>query len=113
MAGALIRRGALVTVVLPGEYGKPRPALVVQADLFDALPSATVCPLTTTLRQDAELLRLTIEPSPENGLRHASQIVIDKISTVARGRVGGVIGHADDRVMLRVNRALALYLGLA
>ncbi|WP_236960242.1 type II toxin-antitoxin system PemK/MazF family toxin [Methylobacterium durans] len=113
MAGGVIRRGDLLTVVIPGEYGKPRPALDVQSDLFSALPSATICPLTTTLRPDAGLLRLTIEPSPSNGLRQTSQVVIDKITTIPQQRIGGLIGRADDHVMVAVNSALALHLGLA
>src|SRR5271167_2814258 len=79
MAGALIRRGQFVVVATSGDYGKPRPALVVQSDLFAELPSAVICPLTTTLRGDAGLFRLEVEPSPLNGLREVSQIAIDKI----------------------------------
>jgi mRNA interferase MazF len=108
----LIRRGAFVVVAVPGDYGKPRPALVVQSDLFSDLPSVTICPLTSTIRDDADLIRLTVEPSPANGLRQVSQIVIDKITTVPVAKIGGEIGHADDSLMVRVNRALALFLGI-
>ena len=109
----MIRRGDFVVVAVPGEYGKPRPALVVQSDLFSALPSVTLCPLTSTLRDDADLIRLTIEPTVANGLQQVSQIIVDKITTVAAGKVSQVIGHADDACMLRVNRALAVFLGIA
>ena len=61
MADGIIKRGDFVVVVVPGDYGKPRPAIVVRSDLFAALPSATLCPLTTTLRGDASFLRLTVE----------------------------------------------------
>jgi mRNA interferase MazF len=112
MAGAVIRRGQFVTVVTPGDYGKPRPALVVQSDLFAELPSVVICPLTTTVRSDADLFRLDAVPSEQNGLRELSQIAIDKITVVPAGKIGGAIGTADDALLLRVNRALALFLGI-
>jgi mRNA interferase MazF len=107
-----MRRGQFVTVVAPGDYGKPRPALVVQSDLFAELPSVVICPLTTTLRPDADLFRLDVEPSPGNGLRQSSQIAVDKITVIPAGKIGGVIGQADDALLLRVNRALALFLSI-
>lgn len=111
---AVIKRGDFVLVAIPGDYGKPRPALVVHSDLFAGLPSATVRPLTGTLRYDAGLLRMTVEPDAQvNGLRVRSQIAIDKITTIPLGKIGGVIGHADGTLMLSVTRALALYLGIA
>lgn len=112
MAGALIRRGQFVTVVTAGDYGKPRPALVVQSDLFAELPSVVVCPLTTTLRTDADQFRLDVAPSPRTGLRELSQIAIDKITVVPAGKIGEVIGQAEDALLLRVNRALALFLSI-
>jgi mRNA interferase MazF len=107
-----MQRGQFVTVATPGDYGKPRPALVVQSDLFAELPSVVICPLTTTLRSDADLFRLDVEPSPGNGLRQSSQIAIDKITVIPAGKIGGVIGQADDALLLRVNRALALFLSI-
>jgi len=107
-----MQRGQFVTVATPGDYGKPRPALVVQSDLFAELPSVVICPLTTTLRSDADLFRLDVEPSPGNGLRQSSQIAIDKITVIPVGKIGGVIGQADDALLLRVNRALALFLSI-
>jgi len=112
MAGALIQRGRFVVVATSGDYGKPRPALVVQSDLFAELPSAVVCPLTTTLRNDADLFRLEVDPSAKNGLREVSQIAIDKITVVPVAKIGGMMGEADDALLLRVNRALALFLGI-
>jgi mRNA interferase MazF len=108
----VIRRGDFVVVTVSGAYGKPRPALAVQTDLFAALPSLVVCPLTTMLREDADQFRLTVEPSPKNGLREVSQIMVDKITVVPREKVGGAIGSADDTLLLRVNRALALFLNI-
>jgi len=113
MARAISRRGQFVVVGTSGDFGKPRPALVVQTDLFAELPSVVICPTTTTLRSDADLFRLEVEPSARNGLRQVSQIAIDKITVVPAGKIGGVIGEADDALLLRVNRALALFLGIA
>lgn len=107
-----MRRGDIVTVAAPGEYGKPRPALVIQSDLFDALPSVTLCLITSTLR-DTPIFRITVDPSPANGLQRVSQIQVDKILTVARERIGGVIGRLDDATLLKVNRSLAVFVGIA
>ncbi|OGA06095.1 MAG: growth inhibitor PemK [Betaproteobacteria bacterium RIFCSPLOWO2_02_64_14] len=107
-----MRRGDLVTVAAPGDYGKPRPALVVQSELFDELPSVTVCLVTSTLR-DAPIFRITVDPSSANGLQRVSQIQVDKIMTVARERVGEVIGRLDDATLLKVNRSLAVFVGIA
>lgn len=106
-----MQRGDLVTVAAPGDYGKPRPALVIQSDLFDELPSVTVCLVTSALR-DAPIFRITVDPSPANGLQRVSQIQIDKIVTIARERVGGVIGRLDDTTLLKVSRSLAVFVGL-
>ena len=107
-----MRRGQIVTVAAPGDYGKPRPALVVQSDLFDELPSVVICPLTTTLRDDADQFRLAVAPSSRNGLRQPSQIAIDKITVVPAAKIGAAIGSADDALLLQVNRALALFLSI-
>jgi mRNA interferase MazF len=107
-----MRRGQFVVVATSGDYGKPRPALVVQSDLFAELPSAVICLLTTTLRDDADHFRIEVDPSKRNGLREVSQIAIDKITVVPVAKIGGVIGEAGDTLLLRVNRALALFLGI-
>lgn len=107
-----MRRGDLVTMALQGDLGKPRPALVIQSDLFGAHGSVTVLPLTSTVLQ-APLFRITVQPSVENGLRVASQVMVDKPSSILRDRLGPAFGHADDETMLAVNRALAVFLGLA
>jgi mRNA interferase MazF len=105
-------RGNLITVALQGDYGKPRPAVVIQSDLFDEHPSVTLLPLTSDLR-DTPLFRITIEPSPENGLRQRSQIMIDKIHTVPRAKLGPSLGRLSDDEQIAVNRSLMLFLGLA
>lgn len=107
-----MKRGDLITLALPGSYGKPRPALIVQSDLFDAHPSVTVLPITSELR-DAPLFRVRVEPSVENGLRKVSEIMVDKAHTVARGKVSRAIGRLEDDALLTVHRALAVFLGFA
>jgi mRNA interferase MazF len=107
-----ISRGDLVTVALPGDYGKPRPALVIQSDLFTEHLSVTILPVTGFLRS-AELFRILLEPGPETGLRKPSQIMVDKAYTVARERIGKRIGCVPRETLLAVNRALAVFLGFA
>lgn len=107
-----VKRGDLVTVAIAGDYGKPRPALVIQSDLFDVHPSVTVLPVTSELR-GTPLFRVRVEPSNENGLRKTSEIMVDKAQTVVRERVGNPIGRLDDETLLAVNRALAVFLGFA
>jgi mRNA interferase MazF len=101
-----------VVVSLPGDFGKPRPALVIQDELFDEHPTVAVLPLSTTLR-NAPLIRILVEPSPQNGLRERSQVMVDKPHTVRRSRIGDVIGRLDDGVMVEVKRALTVFLGIA
>ena len=101
-----------MTVALQGDQGKPRPALVVQADSFAELSSITVLPITGTL-VEAPLLRVPLEPDHKNGLAKPSQVMVDKPQTPARSKLGPVIGRLDDATMVTVNRALAVFLGLA
>jgi mRNA interferase MazF len=107
-----MRRGDLVTVAMPGDFGKPRPALVVQSDQFEATATLTTLLLSGTL-VDAPLIRLTVHPTPGNGLRKPSQIMVDKAMTVKRDRLGEPFGRVDDETMISVNRSLALFFGLA
>lgn len=107
-----MRRGDLVTVALQGDLGKPRPALVIQSDLFDAHPSVTILPVTSDLRA-TPLFRIAVNPTEGNGLNKPSQVMVDKPQSVAREKIGSVLGHLDDAAMLAVNRALAVFLGLA
>lgn len=105
-------RGDLIVIALQGDVGKPRPALVIQSDLFAEHPSVTVLPVTSEIR-DAPLFRLSLQPNAENGLRVLSQIMVDKAQTVPREKVGQIIGRLDSATMVAVNRALALFLGFA
>jgi mRNA interferase MazF len=97
---------------MQGDYGKPRPALVVQSDLFNEThASVTLAPVTTSI-VDAPMFRLTVEPSRRNGLRSVSQIMIDKVTTMRRERLGQTIGRLEDEAMVRVSRALMVWFGL-
>ena len=109
----MMRRGDLVSVAIPGDYGKPRPALVVQSDRIRAIDSVTVAPFTTEFIEDGDDLRVEITPSEANGLRQTSYIMIDKIGTIRRTKCEPGIGHLSDQDMDRVNRALAVFLGFA
>lgn len=106
-----MRRGDLVTIALQGTYGKPRPALVIQSDLFAEHPSVTILPVTGELR-DTPLCRISVEPTETNGLRKTSQIMADKVQTVPREKIGEVFGHMSEEDMLAVSRALAVFLGV-
>jgi len=105
-------RGDLATVAMPGDFGKPRPALVIQSDQFPATGTVTVLLISGTL-VDAPLIRLTVQPTPENGLRKPSQIMVDKAMSVKRERLGEPFGRLEDDMMVAVNRSLALFLGFA
>jgi mRNA interferase MazF len=107
-----VRRGDLVTVALPGAYGKPRPALVIQSDLFDEHPSVTILPVTSELRA-TPLFRIDVAPSAGNGLRLLSQVMVDKAQSVPREKLGEPFGRLEDDRLLAVTRALALFLGIA
>jgi mRNA interferase MazF len=106
-----VRRGDLVTIAMSGDYGKPRPALVVQADPFAELNSVTVLRVTSELH-DWPLFRLTIEATQETGLLRRSQVMVDKAATVPRSRIGQRIGCADLETMQAVSAALAKFLGI-
>ena len=107
-----MRRGVLLTIALQGDFGKPRPGLVIQSDLFEEHPSVTVLPVTSELRE-APLFRITVLPDGRNGLKKPSQVMVDKSQTVPRDKVGETFGQLDDDAMLSVNRALAVFLGIA
>lgn len=108
-----MKRGDVWTVAGgPGYAGKPRPAVVLQDDAFDATDSITMCPFTTH-SVDAPLVRLSIDPSSDNGLRVRSQLMVDKITTVSKARCETRVGRLTDEDMVRVNRAVLVFLGLA
>jgi len=105
-----VKRGDIVAVSLQGDYGKPRPALVVQSNLLANLESVVICPITSVVR-DA-VFRITVEPDGANALRVLSQVMVDKIATVPRVKVSTPFGRLDDERMKAVDRALLLVVGL-
>ncbi len=107
-----MRRGEVWTVSGGGYTGKPRPAVIIQDDRFDATASVTICAFTSD-PTDAPLFRLPIDTSDRNGLRSISRLMVDKITTVARDKLGERIGHLDDDDIVRLNRAILVFLGLA
>ena len=108
-----MKRGEVWTVSGGGPYsGKPRPAVIVQEDRFDSTSSITLCVFTTD-PTEAPLLRMLVEPSDRNGLSSASRLMVDKVTTVPKTRLGKRIGKLNDEDVVRVNRALTVFLGLA
>jgi mRNA interferase MazF len=106
-----MKRGDLVTVAVSGDYGKPRPALVIQSDAFDRHPSVTVLPLTSEIH-DTPLFRISARAGKQSGLRIPSQIMVDKATTVPRAKIGQRIGQVSDATMHAVDAALRGFLGL-
>lgn len=106
-----MNRGELWTVSGGAYAQKPRPALIIQDDLFAASESITLLPLTSQLT-DAPLLRLTVEPGQLTGLERVSQIMVDKLTTVRRANLGQRMGRVDAKTMVAVEQSLAIFLGL-
>ena len=107
-----MRRGEVWTVSGAGYAGKPRPAVIVQDDRFDSTASVTVCAFTTD-ETEAPLFRLSVTPSERNGLGSVSRLMVDKLTTVSKDRLGQRLGRLDGEDEVRMNRAIAVFLGLA
>jgi mRNA interferase MazF len=108
-----VKRGEIWTVAGGKDFaGKPRPALILQDDRFDRTDSITVCAFTTD-PTEAPLLRLPVEPTESNGLRAACRLMVDKITTVPKAKIGSLVGRLADEDMVRLNRALLVCLGIA
>ena len=107
-----MKQGDIIAVSLPGDYGKPRPAVIIQSDAFEHLNSVTVLPLTSHVLS-LERCRVVVSPTEQNGLQKISQIMVEKASTVPRDGAGQLIGRLSADDMTAVNRALALFLGFA
>jgi mRNA interferase MazF len=105
-------RGDFVTIALQGDFGKPRPALVIQSDQFDEHATVTVLLVSGTLVK-APLFRVTVQPDAANGLQSPSQVMVDKAMTVKRNKVGQTFGRIDANAMVEVERCLAVFLGIA
>jgi mRNA interferase MazF len=108
-----MKRGDIWTVAGSKDYaGKPRPVVIVQDDSFDATDSITICAFTTD-KTEAPLFRLPVEPSERNGLRTACRLMVDKITTVPKTKVGARVGRLDSEDIQRLNQAVLVFLGLA
>lgn len=108
-----MKRGDFVTIAAQGDFGKPRPALVIQTDrVGDDFPSVTVLPVTSMV-VPGQLIRVTVTPSAENGLQKLSQVMVDKTMTVKREKIGAKLGAIDADGMKAVERNLAVFLGIA
>ena len=108
-----MKRGEIWTVAGGKDYaGKPRPAVILQDDRFDRTDSVTVCAFTTD-PTDAPLFRLLVEPNESNGLRAACRLIVDKITTVPKSKIGARVGRLTDEDMVRLNRAVLVFLGIA
>ena len=108
-----MKRGDIVTVAIPGDWGKPRPAVVIQSDLFNETHSSILtCPLTSELHHDAVLFRIPVAPSQRNGLVTPSEIMVDKVTPLRREKIGKWIGTLEDDALWQLNQNLALFLGL-
>jgi len=108
-----MRRGDVWTVAGGKDYaGKARPVVILQDDIFDGTESITICALTTD-DTDAPLFRLAVEPNERNGLRVPCRLMVDKVTTVPKSKVGAHIGRLDDEDVLRLNQAVLVFLGLA
>jgi mRNA interferase MazF len=108
-----MRRGEIWTISGGADYaGKPRPAVVVQDDAFDATSSVTICAFTID-ETEAPLFRIPIEPSDGNGLKKPSRLMVDKITTVPETKIGSLVGSLSDQDVVRLNRAIVVFLGLA
>ena len=107
-----MKRGDLALISVSDNYGKPRPALIIQSNLFSDHPSVTICLLTSHLHE-APLFRFQVEPSPDNGLLLPSQVQIDKTMTIPRSKVGQTIGKLSQKLMYEITKLLALWVGIA
>jgi mRNA interferase MazF len=108
-----VRRGDIWTAAGGTGYaGKPRPVVIVQDDAFDATESITICAFTAD-RTDAPLLRIPVTPNARNGLEAPCRLMVDRITTVPKPRLGRSIGRLDDEDVVRLNHALLVFLGLA
>jgi mRNA interferase MazF len=107
-----MKRGDLVSIAVQGDFGKLRPALVIQSDGFDRHATVTVLPVSSTL-VDAPLFRIAVQPTPGNGLQKLSQVMVDKAMTVKRDKIGAAFGSLDSIHMLEIERCLAVFLGIA
>lgn len=109
-----MQRGDVIAVIAPGDFGKPRPAVVIQGDVLNqSQPRSVIVALMTSTLVDAPLLRLMIKPDASNGLKKSSQVQANRIVTLRVERIGQTIGRLSEKQMLELNRLLAVIIGLA
>jgi len=106
-----MRRGELYTAAIQGDYGKPRPVVIIQSDLLGALDSVVICPVTSVVKEAD--FRVVITPDPTNGLQKPSQIMVDKVLTLPRSKIGQRLGRLNAPAIQALNRALLVVVGLA
>jgi mRNA interferase MazF len=107
-----MKRGDIITVALQGDYGKPRPAVVIQSDLVPPGDSVLVCPISSTPHEDETFKRHSLATTPETGLRVASQVMVDKIVAIRRDRCGALVGRLDQRTLRELTGKLAIMIGI-
>lgn len=108
----VLRRGDIAIVAAPGDYGKPRPALVLQSDLFRETDSVVIALITSDQRPKAPLFRKAILPTDANGLRQPSDVMLDKLVAIPRRKIPEVVGRLSDAEMAEITASLALFLGV-
>jgi mRNA interferase MazF len=108
-----MRRGDVVSIAIQGDFGKARPALVIQSDIFNETHATITVLLMSSEIVSSPVFRITLDPTPENGLEKVSQIQVDKIMTVRLEKIRARIGKVDDDILVRVNRALTVWVGIA
>jgi len=107
-----MNRGDFVTIAMQGDFGKPRPALVIQSDQFSEHATMTVLLVSSAL-VEAPLFRVTVQPDTRNGMQKPSQVMVDKAMTLKRDKLGQAFGRIDADAMVEVERCLAVFLGIA
>ena len=107
-----MKRGDVVIVSLPGDYGKPRPAVILQNDRLDGQLDSYVIALLTTSPAGSEIVRVTVEPSAENGLREVSRVMVDKLYAIPSHRISQHVGKIDDATMRKLERPLMILLDI-
>ena len=108
-----MKRGDLVTVAMQGDFGKPLPALIIQSDIFNETHATVSVLLISSEMVNAPVFRVSIYPTPANGLKVACQIQVDKVMSVRREKIRHAFGHLDADTMIRINRALTVWTGIA
>jgi mRNA interferase MazF len=108
-----MKRGDVVIVSTQGDYGKPRPAVIVQADLVTSQVESVIVCLMTGTASNTDMVRLPVQPTADNGLNQTSYLMAEKIMTFPNHKIAKRVGRVDAKTMSLIDRTLALVLGLA